>query len=184
MNLWINAIAYQATWLLAIGGAARGWWWLGLATAVLFAAWQLRGSARHRADAPLLLSAVLIGFAVDSAFAASGLISYRAAVPWPELAPVWIVALWASFALTLNHSLAYLKTHLRLAAVLGAVGAPLAYSAAARWDALTLAAPASTTLLILAAVWGLLTPLLGLLAARLSAPAPAALPAAVPGAPR
>jgi hypothetical protein len=171
VNLWINAIAYQATWLLAIGGAARGWWWLGPATAAVFALWQLRNSKQHRADARLLLYVVMIGFVVDSAFAASGMISYRAAVPWPELAPLWIVALWASFALTLNHSLAYLQNHLRLAAVLGAIGAPLAYSAAARWEALGLAAPVTNSLLVLAATWALLTPALSVLAARLSTPA-------------
>lgn len=173
MNLWINAACYQATWLVAIGGAARGWWWLGPLVATLFAIWQLRVSLRYRADALLLLYAVLAGFAVDSAFAASGLVSYNAPVPWPQLAPVWIVALWASFALTLNHSLAYLQTHLRLAAALGAIGAPLAYAAAARWGALALVQPATTTLFLLAATWAVLTPALSLLALRLSAPAPA-----------
>jgi len=175
VNLWINALAYQATWLVAIGGAARGWWWLGPLGATLFAIWQLRVSLRHRADALLLLYAMMAGFAVDSTFAQSGLISYNAPVPWPQLAPVWIVALWASFALTLNHSLAYLKTHLILAAVLGALGAPLAYTAAAKWGALSLAQPTSTSLLILAATWAVFTPALSLLAQRLhdgAAPAP------------
>ena len=170
MNVWINAALYQATWIAAIGGAARGWWWLGPLCAVLFAAWQLLGSSRNRTDPLLLLYAVLIGFAVDSAFAASGLIQYNAAVPWPQVAPVWIVALWASFALTLNHSLAYLKAHPSVAAALGALGAPLAYVAAARAGALVLAAPQMTTVLVLGAAWALLTPALGLLAQRLGAP--------------
>jgi hypothetical protein len=173
--LWINALCYQATWLVAIGGAARGWWWLGPLMATLFAVWQLRVSLHHRADAQLLLCAMLAGFAVDSAFAQSGLISYNAAVPWPQLAPVWIVALWASFALTLNHSLAYLKSHLLLAAALGAVGAPLAYTAAERWGALSLMAPSFSTLLILGATWAVFTPAMSLLAQRLSGAAAAPL---------
>lgn len=173
MNLWINAVLYQATWIAAIGGAAGGLWWLGPVCVVLFAAWQLSGTSRRQADALLLLYAVLIGFAVDSAFAASGLIRYGAAVPWPQVAPVWIVALWASFALTLNHSLGYLKAHLRVAALLGAIGAPLAYAAAARVGALVLAAPESTALLVLSGAWALLTPALSVLALRLSAPQPA-----------
>ena len=177
MNLWINAVCYQATWLAAIGGAARGWWWLGPLMALLFAAWQLRVSLRQRADVRLLGCAMVIGFAVDSMFAQAGLIGYGAAYPWPQLAPLWIVALWASFALTLNHSLAYLQTHLLLAALLGAIGAPLAYSAAARWGALTLIAPTVSTLCALGLAWAVLTPALSLLAQRLHRdPAAPALP--------
>jgi len=175
VNLWINALCYQATWVVAIGGAARGWWWLGPAFAALFAIWQLNSSSRHRADPLLLLYAMLIGFAVDTAFAASGLIHYNAAVPWPHVAPAWIVALWVGFALTLNHSLGYLKAHLRVAAALGALGAPLAYTAAARAGALELAQPATVTLLVLGAAWGVLTPALSLLALRLGEPAHPAL---------
>ena len=167
MNLWINAFCYQATWLVAIGGAAHGWWWAGPAIAVLFAAWQLTVSAQNRADLLLIGCAIVVGFAVDSAFSASGVIRYASPVPWPQLAPVWIVALWVGFALTLNHSLGYLKAHLVLAAVLGAIGAPAAYLAAARMGALTFAEPATNTLLVLATSWALLAPALCLLASRL-----------------
>ena len=177
MNLWINAIAYQTTWLAAIGGAAAGWWWAGPLALLLFAAWQLPRSAQRRADAWLLGSAALLGFAVDSLFAQTGLLSYAAPVPWAQWAPVWIVALWASFALTLNHSLGWLKQHLQVAAVLGAIGAPLAYSAAARSGALAFPPSATATLLLLALTWAVLAPALSLLATRLAVPA-------TPGAPR
>jgi hypothetical protein len=55
------------------------------------------------------------------------------ASPQPALlAPAWILAMWVAFAMTLNHSLAFLKTSPMAALVLGAVGAPLAYLAAGR----------------------------------------------------
>jgi Protein of unknown function (DUF2878) len=173
VNFWINAIAYQATWLVAIGGAAHGWWWPGPAIAVLFAAWQLSVSTCRRADLLLIACAVVIGFALDSAFAMHGLIRYGMPVPWPQLAPVWIVALWLSFALTLNHSLNYLKAHLAFAALFGGIGAPLAYLAAERMGALEFAEPATNTLAILAAAWALLAPALCLLASRLDPLKPA-----------
>jgi hypothetical protein len=171
VNLWINAIAYQTTWLAAIGGAAAGWWWLGPLALLLFAAWQLPRSTQRRADVLLVACAALLGFAVDSLFAQSGLLSYSAAVPWAQWAPAWIVALWASFALTLNHSLAWLKRHLLIAALLGAIGAPLAYTAAARSGALAFPPSATTTLLLLAATWAVLAPALSMLAIRLAVPA-------------
>ena len=180
MNLWINAIAYQTTWLAAIGGAAAGWWWMGPLALLLFAAWQLPRSTQRRADTLLLGYAGALGFGVDSLFAQTGLLSYAAAVPWPEWAPLWIVALWASFALTLNHSLAYLQRHLQVAAALGAIGAPLAYSAAARSGALAFPPSATVTLVLLAAVWAILAPALSVLAMRLAAPATRISPGGAP----
>ena len=169
MNLWINAISYQLTWLITIAGAARGWWWAGPAAVGVFAGWQLAVSAQRRADALLLLLAAAIGFVIDSAFAQTHLISYAAATPWAHLAPIWIVGLWMSFALTLNHSLAYLKTHALAAAALGGAGAPLAYLAAVHWGALAFPAESVPTLVLLAVSWAVITPALARLAQILCA---------------
>jgi Protein of unknown function (DUF2878) len=168
VNVWINAIFYQATWIIAIGGAARGWWWAGPAALAVFAAWQIAVTAQRRADAILVLYAAALGFAIDSFLAQTGMLSYAAAVPWPNLAPAWIIALWVSFALTLNHSLAYLKLHPRMAAAFGGIGAPLAYWAAWRWGALSFPASSLPTLAVLAVAWAALTPALSRLALVLS----------------
>lgn len=167
MNLWINAIFYQATWLITIAGAARGWWWAGPIALAVFAGWQLAISPQRRADMLLVLYAAVIGFVIDSGFAQTDLITYFTATPWAHLAPIWIIALWMSFALTLNHSLAYLKTHALVAAGLGGIGAPLAYLAAAHWGALAFPASALPSLILLAAVWAVLTPALCRLAQAL-----------------
>jgi hypothetical protein len=174
VNFWINVIFYQATWLAAIAGAARGWWWAGPAMFAAFAAWQLAVSRLRVADLELMLCAAVVGFFVDSFCIRGGLFVYAAPVPSPDYAPIWIVALWMSFALTLNHSLAWLKSHLPLASVLGAVGAPLAYLAAARgWHALAIAADPTLAFGALALAWAILTPTLFWLAGRLSPPMPA-----------
>jgi hypothetical protein len=175
VNLWINAISYQATWLIAIAGAARGWWWAGPAALFVFASWQLIVSPQRRADTMLVLYAAAIGFVVDSLFVQAGLLSYSAATPWPQLAPAWIVALWMSFALTLNHSLAYLKTHPPIAAALGGIGAPLVYLAAAHWGALAFPPAPLPTLALLGVVWAVLTPALCRLAQALCRSQPATL---------
>ena len=170
MNAWINAILYQLTWLAAVGGAGHGWWWVGPAAALVFAAWQLGASRVRRADFFLILVAVVLGLLVDSLFARSGLLRYAAAAPWHQFAPAWILALWVGFALTLNHSLAYLKTHLPAAAALGGIGAPLAYWAAASgFGAVMFPADPTPSLATLALVWALLVPALCLTARHLSA---------------
>jgi hypothetical protein len=93
---------------------------------------------------------------------------FEAAVPWPGLAPVWMVALWTSFALTLNHSLAFLQARPMLSTLLGAVGAPLAYWAAGRgWDAVQFPLGVAPMLATTAIVWALLMPLLSRASLRL-----------------
>ena len=132
MNLVLNAVLFQCVWFACVAGAGAGYWWTGLPALALLAAWQLRVSQWPRADAALLACAVLLGFLVDSALALGGWLSYAAPLPWAGLAPAWIVVLWAGFALTVNHSLAFLKRSFALAVLFGAIGGPLAYFGAAR----------------------------------------------------
>lgn len=173
MRHWLpNALSYQLVWIAAVGGAARGWWWAGPVAVVLFAAWQLPLSRHRRADVLLCLVAMAVGFVVDSIWAGTGLMRFASPVPSTQFAPLWIVALWAGFALTLNHSLAALKPRLLLGTLLGACGGPLAYAIAERaWDAVDMGARPGPALLALAVAWSLVTPLL-LVAARRLAPLP------------
>jgi hypothetical protein len=170
---WINAVAFQLVWMAAVGGAASGFWWAGPVAVGLFAAYQLGVSSRLRSDVILIVVAITIGAIADSLLAHFHVVQYTSAVPSAELAPIWILALWASLALTINHSLAFLQRDLRIAALLGALGAPLSFSIAARvWHAVTLADPLPTTLLVLAALWAVATPLLAATARRFHRRAP------------
>lgn len=176
MNALANAVLFQLTWFAAVIGAGRGLAWPGVAAVAGFALLQLGTRPDTRAsDLRLLALAAVAGFALDSAFAASGLLRYAA--PWPSavLAPAWIVALWVNLALSLNHSLRWLQPRPWLAGVLGAVSAPLSYLGAARgFDAVAFAAPTWRTLAVVAACWAVLLPLLVLAARRLSARMPPA----------
>lgn len=157
MNALTNVLGYQGVWLLAVLGAARGSAWPALAGLAAFAIWQLAISRTRAADLKLIGLALLLGMLLDGALAAGGLLGY--ATPAPALpaggAPLWILALWAAFALTLNHSLAWLRHRVLWAALLGSTGGPLAYAAAERlagavhWSRF----PVATTAL-LAAGWG------------------------------
>jgi len=161
MNLVLNAVLFQCVWFASVAGAGAGYWWAGLPVLALLAAWQLRVSHWPRADAALLASAVLLGFLIDSALALGGWLSYATPLPFAGLAPAWIVVLWAGFALTVNHSLAFLKRNFALAVVFGALGGPLAYLGAARgFAAVQFEAPLLEALLVLALAWAVATPLL------------------------
>jgi len=160
MSFWGNLLGYQLVWLLAVGGAAHGRAWPGVAGACAFVAWQALGSAQPLVEWRLAALAMACGLAVDGVMAHCGWVRYAAASPaLPPGAPLWIEALWAAFAMTLNGSLAIAKRHAWLAAVLGGLGAPAAYYAASG-RALTVVEPSWRAWLWLAAGWAIALPLL------------------------
>lgn len=160
-GIWINAIAFQIAWTCAVAGAAYGIAWAGPIAVGLFALYQLGVSHNTRNDACLIAFALVLGGIADSWLAHAQIVRY--ASPWPSeaFAPVWILALWVNLALTINHSLAFLQRNLYVAAIFGALGAPLSYSIAERaWHAVWLAEPPATTLPTLASLWMVATPAL------------------------
>lgn len=171
MKAWLpNAISFQLVWLATVAGAARGWWWAGPVALIAFAAWQLPLSRGPRADALLMLGTAALGFSIDTLWVRLELMRFITPLPSTTLAPVWIVALWMGFALTLNHSLAALKHRLWLAALLGLIGGPIAYGVAeGAWAAVEFSQPAWIALAALGLAWATVTPLLLMAARRLDA---------------
>jgi len=168
--LWINAVLFQLSWLLTVAGAGRGLGWVGPLVTIAFVAYTLACGGHARADRLLILVAATLGFAIDSLWAHTWIIEYAASFPAATIAPLWIVALWINFALSLNHSLAWLLQRPLLAVLFGAIGGPLSYFIAERsWHAVTLAAPLAGTLFGLALAWAVVTPLLCVVAKRLRA---------------
>ena len=166
MRVLANIIGYQCVWFAAVLGAAHGRWWSGAAAACVFVIAQWSASRDRAVDARLVACALLAGIVLDGMLAASGVLRY--ASPEPALAaPLWILALWAAFAMTINHSLAFLKDSSIAALVLGGIGAPFAYFAAARgFGAVEFIAPAWRGAVALAAGWAVALVLLTSLARR------------------
>ncbi len=78
----------------------------------------------------IVLSAVVIGFVVESLLVRGGIIRYSA--PWPTetIAPAWIVALWLAFGATLESTRLLLGSHaIARSTVLGFALGPFAYLA-------------------------------------------------------
>ena len=153
---WINLLGYQLTWFVTVGSVKYDRAWIGELSALLFCAGQVLASKQRGLDMRLIASALLAGTVLDGALATTGLVSYASASPVVTVfgCPLWILGLWAAFATTLTRSLGWLRHRVWAAAVLGAVGGPLAYLGAARgWGALTLNEPSWRALLALALGW-------------------------------
>ncbi len=165
--LWLlNQFSFQTGWWTVVLTAAWGWPIIGIVMVAILVAWHLIRVRPLRTEALLIALAAAIGFSLDSLLQSTGWVSF-AGDPGGGFAPLWMVALWANFATTLNVSLRALQRHPWLAGVLGAWGGPGAYWAGAQLGAMVVY-NATATYSALAVAWGLLTPLLLALAGALA----------------
>nr|WP_297525491.1 DUF2878 domain-containing protein [uncultured Roseateles sp.] len=160
---------FQAAWFACVLGAAHGRAGLGVlaVVAAVLVTWAL--SDRRGVDVLLTVLAVLMGLVWDTLMLRAGWVRYASPGPgaFSLLAPAWILALWALFATLLRGPLAWLHGRPLLAAVLGGVGGPLSYLAAVRLGAGSFE-NTTQAMLILAAGWAVMTPVLTETARRLS----------------
>jgi hypothetical protein len=111
-------------------------------------------------------ASTLLGIVSESILLSAGVVAYAGEVGAASIPPLWIVAMWSNFAITLNHSLAWLQRNLWAAGVVGGLAGPIAYLAGSRLGAISLVAPVPAVL-ALAVVWGTALPVLFRLALRL-----------------
>lgn len=157
MRSFANFAGFQLAWLASVLGAAHGAAWIGVVACTAFVAIQWIASSQRRLDARLVAWALLLGILLDGVLGQLGWIVYRGGEGAPV--PAWIVALWSAFAMTLTHSLAWLRPG--AAILLGAVGGPVAYLGAARLGAVELIDPTRATI-ALAIGWAVATRVLTL----------------------
>jgi Protein of unknown function (DUF2878) len=168
MKLLLNVVFFQALWLTCVAGAGKGYAWVGIPVLIAFCAYHAYVSAWRKADFSLLAICVLLGGACDTLLLQLGLLRFEQPLPSTAFAPVWILMLWAGFALTLNHSMAFFKDKTTAAIIFGVLGGPLAYWVANHvWKAVHFTAPDWQVYGALAIVWGVLTPCLLALGSRL-----------------
>lgn len=160
LGLVVLFVVYQAAWFGVVASAARGWVWAGpalVAVILIAASFALPSEVRGRWFAALLLLGLAGGIA-DSLVAASGLVRYGAGFrPW--MAPPWIVSLWCLSALWLPN-LSGFSRRPAIAALLGALGAPLAYAGGVRLGAAAFPQPSWPSLVAIGAVWAVALPLM------------------------
>jgi hypothetical protein len=171
LTIILNFLLFQAGWFTAVLGAAHGLPWAGVVAVAVVATVHLARAHRPLPEFALLGMAFAIGLLFETLLVQTGWLRFDGGMLAAGTAPVWMAALWISFATTLNVSLRALHTRLLPAALLGAIGAPLAYYGGAKLGAVEFIATAPA-LATIAAGWTVLTPLLCLAARRLDGYAP------------
>lgn len=150
----------QVGWFAAVLGAAHGWAHAGPVAAVLIL--PVSGLLLGRPGRVLALAGVgvLIGFAVETALMVAGLVRYAAPGPWPMWPPLWLLSLWALFALVIETALTALDGRRLAQASIAAIGGPLAYLAGEKLQAMEFQEPRWLGISVLACAWAVALPLL------------------------
>lgn len=165
MHKLANFVLFQMLWFGSVLGAAHGDAWIGPICLVVLVACHFKWLTQDAyADRLLMAACLFLGLVVDTAGSYSGLVEFSV-YDFKPITPVWLLCLWIGFALTINHSMAWMQERLLLAAVAGAVFGPLSYYAGWQVGAMQWLQPAVAAIFI-ALSWALLMPSLCLLARR------------------
>ena len=127
MLLILNFSAAQLGWLGSVIGGAQQMPWIGPLAAVVALIIHFHFAKRPVDEFILIMSCAAIGAAFDSFLVATGWVQYYSGQFSDVMAPYWIITMWMLFATTLNVSLKWLRGRVKLAAVFGLIGGPLAY---------------------------------------------------------
>lgn len=173
-RLLFNVAGNQAVWFVAVIAASQGHAWPGVLAAAVFVGFHVATATAPRVELKLVGAALACGVVVDGIAASQGWLRYAAPLPggegWP---PAWILALWASLAVTLNVAMRSLQQRRWLGLLVGGIGGPLAYLAASEgWGAARFADPAWVGIAWLAVAWAMVLPGLLWVARRWSAVVP------------
>ena len=162
----INFVLFQAAWFVCVLGASYNQTYLALALSIIILLIHFSLIKKRMLDLKLIIIAGLIGLLFDGVLLNFDLIIYNdPGLPYPYT-PIWIVMLWMIFAMTLNHSLAWLSQKYYLAILFGAIGGPLAYIAGEKLGAITLLS--TNSIITLSIGWALITPILLVIANKLN----------------
>lgn len=155
----LRFLGLQAGWFACVLGAASGRPLLGVAVVAMLFAFSLTASRDRAGLLRAVAAAIILGLVVDGSLTLGGVLVFppQAALGWPV--PLWMLALWVNFALSLD-AFAWLASRPALAAVVGAAGGAGSYLAGARLGAVTLRPDEATALIVIAALWALAMPLL------------------------
>jgi hypothetical protein len=166
LDVVINLVAFQAAWLSLVIGAANGYATAGVAVAVAAMALHLYRSPDATAEAKLMAAALLIGLGIETAFIAGGFVAVAEPGPFPQLAPLWLAAMWPVFATSLNVACRPLRPWVVGAAVFGGAFVPVAYYVGVKLGAMTMPDPMFRSLSVIGLAWAVALPVLFTLARR------------------
>ena len=158
-----DLVGFKICWVLCAFCSVWGNPYLGPLATSIFILGHLFMVQFNSRDIKIILAAILLGFIFDTLFLYFEFIGYQGSTLY---APLWIIAMWAGFSITLIYTLEKLHNNYLFGALLGLIGGPLSYQAGVGIGSITIAN--NMAYIVLAIAWAIAIPLLLLLIKKFS----------------
>lgn len=153
-----NALLFYAGWLTCVISAAKGLALVAPLATLTLGFIHFYFSPCPKKDILDVFLMMGLGFGIETLLTTYPFITYR--LPGEYLlgtVPPWILCIYILFALTINHSLAFLESRILIAAILGVIGGIASYSAGVKLGAAEFSDPLNGPFII-GALWGVAIP--------------------------
>lgn len=158
---WLaNAGFFYLGWLVCLYQATGPYPYIGPAVVLAILVCHFIVFKGDSADLILCLSLAAIGTLVDTLYALAGMFVFAGGYEsFPFLAPLWITSLWALYAISVNHSLQWLRWNIFLSAGMGAAGAISSYLVGIQLGAIEPLWGETLCYIVIGSVWAFVVPL-------------------------
>ncbi len=135
-NIMINYVGFTIVWFSCVYSGANGDPLIALIPTFIFLFLHFLIVTDHlKEEIKLILIAIFFGIVVDSSFSLLGVVKYNGNIEaFPNLAPIWILCMWAGFTAQINHAMKFLIGRYFIIGFYGLL-APLAYLAGEKINA-------------------------------------------------
>jgi len=149
-----NFVIFQSVWMMSVVGQGA---WVAVTISLLAVHFVL--SPSKVSDGKLMIAVATIGVLFDYLLMTAGFFIFE-----HHIFPIWLGILWCAFALTLNHSFAWLpRLPIVIQSALGAFGGTASYIGGHYLGAVEFGFSLLATAALLALLWALATPFYGFL---------------------
>ena len=146
MDAFKKLVIYQVGWFACVLGAAWDRQGIGVTIALCSLGTHLWLSNDRQSQIRLIVAAAAIGFVVDTAQLWAGIYKFPHGTLLESFPPPFMTVLWMQFATTFRYSMSWLSKRYVLCAMLGLLGAPLAFLAGEQLGAIVFLSPRVTHL--------------------------------------
>jgi len=129
-NILINYVGFTIVWFSCVYSGAQGNPIIAIIPTFIFLLLHFSIVTNHlKQEIQLIIISIILGLIVDSTFSLLGFVQYNGTLDFaPNLAPLWIICMWAGFTAQINHVMKFLIGKYTLICFYGLL-APLAYIA-------------------------------------------------------
>ena len=159
----LNFLLFQFVWFSSVFSIVYGMSFLGIILVLFVAVFYIFISNYPGRLLFFYCLSAIFGFLVDTLLLNFGVISLTPTFFMNtifQISPLIMVMFWVNFVATFDYSLSWILKHKWLGSILGALGAPLSYFSAYKLGAITLGPTVMYGLLVIAATWLFVMPIL------------------------